>query len=128
MVLKTVLLRGHHVSTLILSDFNLPFSGCRGRSSVNINVDLVTTIRSWYKHVLTSVVATDGGRFGTSRVADSQGVCATVSHAGTISIYCCTGHCVWVRQNHGVKIYPQFAHIGVGFTEGVGAGVRIRAG
>ena len=78
--------------------------------------------------MLTSVVATDGGRFWTSRVADSQGVCATVSNAGTVSIYCCTGHGVWVGQNHSVKIYSQFAHIRVGFTEGVGAGVRIRTG
>ena len=64
---------------------DLPLPGGGGGASVNINVDNVALVRGWYKHVLTSVVATDDGRSGATWVGDSEGVSATISGSGSIS-------------------------------------------
>ena len=41
MVLETVLFRGHHVPTLVLSDFDLPLPGGGGGAGVDVDVDLI---------------------------------------------------------------------------------------
>jgi len=55
-ILEAILLWGHHVSTLILGDLNLPFTGAGGGSSIDVNVDSVARIWSRNKHMLSSAV------------------------------------------------------------------------
>ena len=82
--------------------------------------------------MLSSVVATDGGRHGTPGVADSQGVRVAVTDVGAVEISVGSsgigGIGDWGSQHHRVKINPQLADIRVSLAEGVGAGVRVRAG
>ena len=40
-VLEAVLFRGHHVPTLVLSDFDLPLPGGGGGAGVDVDVDLI---------------------------------------------------------------------------------------
>ena len=75
--------------------------------------------------MLAGVIATDGGRDGPAGVGDGQGVRYAVSINGANS-HPIGGGGVWIGQNHGVKIYPQFADVRTSFAEGVGAGVRVR--
>ena len=84
MVLEAILFRSHHVSTLILGDFDLPLSGGGGGPSVDINTDLITLTGGRDEHVLARVVATDGGRGGAPGVAHSQTVDSAVSHGDTV--------------------------------------------
>ena len=82
--------------------------------------------------MLPGVVATDGGRHGAPGVADSQGVCGAVTNVGTMEVGASSGGIGSIgdrgSQHHRVKINPQLADIIVGLAEGVGAGVRVRAG
>ena len=68
---------------------DLPLPGGGGGASVNINVDNVALVRGWYKHVLTSVVATNCWWNWTSWIADGQGISSTVSNKCSISVYLC---------------------------------------
>ena len=84
MILETVLFRGHQISTLILSDFDLPLPSGGGGAGINVDVDLVTLSRGRYEHVLTGVVSTYGGRGRSSGVTDGQRVHRAVSHGDTV--------------------------------------------
>ena len=131
MILKTVLLRHHHVAALVLGHLDLPLPGGGGGPGVDVDVNLVTGVGGGDPHVLPGVVATDGGRHGTLWVADSQGVRDAVSHLGPQQVggggggLSCIGG--GSREHHRVKIYPQFANVRVCFAYCVGAGVRVRA-
>ena len=59
MVLQTVLLRSHQVSTLELSDFDIPGPGGGGAGRVDVEADGDTGITGGDKHVLPGVVAAD---------------------------------------------------------------------
>ena len=83
-ILEAILFRSHHVSTLILGDFDLPLSGGGGGPGVDINVDLVTLRGGRDEHVLASVVATDSGRGRASGIAHSQTVHSAVSHGDAV--------------------------------------------
>ena len=85
MILETVLFRGHQISTLILSDFDLPLPSGGGGAGINVDIDLVTLSRGRYEHVLTGVVSTDCRRCDPSRIADGQTVNCTVSNSDTVS-------------------------------------------
>ena len=76
--------RSHHVATFILSHLDLPLPGGGGGQSVDVNADLITGDGGRDKHVLSSVVATYGGRGGASRVAHSQTVHRAVSHGDAV--------------------------------------------
>ena len=79
--MKAVLFRSHHVAAFVLSDLYLPLPGGGGGQSVDINVDLIALRRSRDEHVLASIVATDSGWNGSSRVGDGQSVVNAVSHS-----------------------------------------------
>ena len=128
MVLEAILFRSHHVSTLILGDFDLPLPGGGGGPGVDINVDLITLRGGRDEHVLSRVVATDSGRNRTSRVGDGQSVRKAVSHGDAVNCRRGAGDSCWSRENHRVEVYPQFADISVGGAEGVRAGVLVRTG
>ena len=81
MILEAILFRSHQVSTLILGDFDLPLPGGGGGQSVDINVDLIALRGSRDEHVLASIVATDSGWNGSSRVGDGQSIVNAVSHS-----------------------------------------------
>ena len=95
-ILETVLLRSHHVATLVLSHLDLPLPGGGGGPGVNVNVDLVALVGGGDVHVLTSVVATDDWRNRSTRVGHGQGVGVTISNPSTISDSCCGGDCGWI--------------------------------
>ena len=125
--MKTVLFRSHHIAALVLSDLYLPLPGGGGGQSVDINVDLIALRRSRDEHVLASIVATDSGWNGSSRVGDGQSIVNAVSHSYAD---CCCGGCHSCRssEDHRIEVYPQFANICVGGAEGVGTGVLVRTG
>ena len=125
MVLEAVLFGSHHVPALVLRYLDLPLPGGGGGPRVNVDVDGVTGVGGGHEHVLAGVVATDGGRDGAAGVGDGQGVRYAVSINGANSDPIGGGG-VWIGQNHGVKIYPQFADVRTSFAEGVCAGVRVR--
>ena len=131
MILKTVLLRHHHVAALVLGHLDLPLPGGASGPGVNVDVDLIARVGGGDPHVLASVVATDGGRHSTPRVTDSQGVSGAVTHLGPqqVGVGGWSLSCIGDRgsQHHCVKINPQLADIRVTLAEGVGAGVRVRA-
>ena len=85
MILETVLFRSHQISTLILSDFDLPLPNGGGGAGINVDFDLVTLSGGWYEHVLTGVVSTDCRRCDPSRIADGQTVHCAVSNSDTVS-------------------------------------------
>jgi len=131
-VLETVLLRCHHVPTLVLSDFDLPLPGGGGGAGVDVDVDLIALRRGGDEHMLASVVSTDGGRGHSPRVADGQTVHCTVSHRDAVGQHrCCRywrGHSRGGCQHHRVEVYPQLTDVRVGLAECVGAGVLVCAG
>ncbi len=59
MILETVLLRGHEVATLVLSDTDVPGPGGGGGGGVDVDGDGHTGVTGGHPHVLASVVATD---------------------------------------------------------------------
>ena len=75
--------------------------------------------------MLASVVAADDGRRLVAGVGHGQGVCQAVSYLGTADDSGWGRESGGVCQHHRVKVNPQFADIGVGPTECVGAGIRI---
>ena len=72
MKLEAVLLWGHQIPALILSDLDLPLPGGGGGAGVDVDVDLVALRRGGDEHVLASVVSTDGGRYGSPGVAEGR--------------------------------------------------------
>ena len=66
MILKTVLLRHHHVAALVLGHLNLPLPGGGSGPGVDVDVNLVTGVGGGDPHVLPSVVAADDRRGTTS--------------------------------------------------------------
>ena len=124
-VLEAVLLRHHQVPALVLRHLDLPLPRSCGGAGVYVDVDGVAGVGGGHPHVLARVVATDGGRDGTPGVGHGQGVRHAVPEV-VAQLGCEGGGGVGVRQHHRVEVYPQFAHIRVGFAEGVGAGVRVR--
>ena len=78
--------------------------------------------------MLIRVVSTNNWRSGTSRVGDGQSVVAAVRSPGAVSGRHGGGQTIGTLQHHRVVIYTQLTHIGVGLTEGVGAGVWVSAG
>ena len=132
MILEAVLARHHHVPALVLGHLDLPLPGCASGPGVDVNVDLVAGVGGGDPHVLAGVIATDGGRHSAPGVADSQGVCGAVTNVGAMEVGAGSGGVGsigdWGSQHHRVKINPQLADIRVSLAEGVGTGVRVRAG
>ena len=132
MILKTVLLRHHHVATLVLGHLDLPLPGGPSGPGVDVDVDLVAGVGGGDPHVLAGVVAADGGWDGAPGVADSQRVSGAVSDVGAMKVGVCRGGVDSIGdrsgQDHRVKINSQFTHLRVGFTECVGAGVFVCGG
>lgn len=54
-VLETILVWGHQVSTFILGHLDLPFPSGGGGARVNVNVDGVAAVRGRYEHMLACV-------------------------------------------------------------------------
>ena len=79
MILKTVQLGHHQVVALVLGHLDLPLPGGASGPGVDVNVDLVAGVGGGDPHVLAGVIATDGGRHGAPRVADSQRVSGAVT-------------------------------------------------
>ena len=52
-------------------------------------------------------------------------VSVAVSNLGAVCGHSCGADGDWIRQDHGVIIYPQLANIGVSFAECVDAWIRI---
>ena len=116
MVLEAVLLRGHHVPTLVLSHLDLPLPGGASGPGVNVNVDLVAGVGGGDPHVLASVVATDGGRHSTPWVTNSQGVSGAVSNEQTPFIGICSFGCIiggWGCDVKGLIINSELANVRV---------------
>ena len=132
MVLETVLLGHHHVAALVLGHLDLPLPGGPGGPGVDVDVDLVAGVGGGDPHVLAGVVAADGGRGGAPWVADSQGVSGAVSDVGAMEIGAGRGGVGSIGdrggEDHRVEVNPQLADVRGGLAEGVGAGVRVRAG
>merc|ERR1712193_119309 len=127
-ILKAVLLRSHHVAALVLSDLDLPLPGGGGVPGVDIDLHLIALTGGRDIHVLASVVATDGWGNIASGVGHSQAVCVTVTHCDGISVDD-TSSCEARRrrEDHGIKVNPELADIGVCPAEFVGTGVLVGA-
>ena len=128
MILEAILFRSHQVSTFILSHLDLPLPGGGGGAGVDINVDLIAGHGGRDEHMLSRVVATYCGGRRASRVAHSQTVHRAVTHSDAVGCRWGGGDSRGSCEDHRVKVNPQFADIRAGGTEGVGAGVAVRAG
>ena len=130
--MQTFLLGHHEVATLVLGHLDLPLPGGPGGPGVYVDVDLVAGVGGGDPHVLAGVVAADDGRDGAPRVADSQGVRGAVSDIGSMEVGIGRGGVGsigdWGGEDHRVEVNPQLADVRGGLAEGVGAGVRVRAG
>ena len=62
-ILEAVLVWSHHVPALVLRHLDLPLPGGGRGARVYVDVDGVAGVGGGHPHVLSSVVATDNGRF-----------------------------------------------------------------